>query len=171
MRIAFEAAEQRPRKHLTVVSKSDALRHGLVLWDEVAAEVAADFSAVTWDKELVDAMTIRIVQKPASIDTVVGTNLHIDILSDLAAALARSIGIASSANLDPTRAYPSMFGPLGEGESDNSLMEAIATACDRKMLTADMRGTLNTVQVTEEICKALGQGDLLLNSNGFSNQV
>lgn len=186
MRFAFEAAEQRQRKHLTIVSKSNALRHGLVLWDEVATEVAIDFPSVTWDKELVDAMTIRMVQKPASIDTVVGTNLHIDILSDLAAALAGSIGIASSANLDPTRAYPSMFEPvhgsafditgkgianpigaiwaaadmlawLGEGASANSIMKAIAITCDRKMLTADMGGTLNTVQVTKEICKALGQ--------------
>ncbi|KAH7317354.1 putative tartrate dehydrogenase [Rhexocercosporidium sp. MPI-PUGE-AT-0058] len=186
MRFAFEAAQQRSRKHLTVVSKSNALRHGLVLWDEVAAEISADFPDVTWDKELVDAMTIRMVQKPASIDTVVGTNLHIDILSDLAAALAGSIGIASSANLDPTRIYPSMFEPvhgsafditgkgianpigaiwaaadmlawLGEEKSANSIMEAIATVCERKILTADMGGTMNTVQVTEEICKALGQ--------------
>ncbi|KFZ11757.1 hypothetical protein V502_07413 [Pseudogymnoascus sp. VKM F-4520 (FW-2644)] len=153
------------------------------LWG-LLLKIRAEFPGVTWDRELVDAMTIRMVQKPASIDTVVGTNLHIDILSDLAAALAGSIGIASSANLDPTRAYPSMFEPvhgsafditrkgianpigaiwaaadmlawLGEGESANSIMEAISTACDRKMLTADMGGTLNTVQATEEICKAL----------------
>ncbi|EMR69613.1 putative tartrate dehydrogenase protein [Eutypa lata UCREL1] len=184
MRQAFEAASRRPRKHLTVVSKSNALRHGLVLWDEIAAEVAAGFPGVTWDKELVDAMTIRMVQKPWTIDTVVGTNLHIDILSDLAAALAGSIGIAASANLDPTRTNPSMFEPvhgsafdimgkgianpigaiwaaadmiawLGEQPAADRIMGAIASVCKDGKVTADMGGTLNTKQTAEAICEAI----------------
>ena len=97
MRFAFREAQKRPRKLLTVVTKSNAQRHGLVLWDEIAAEVAQDFPDVTWDKELVDAMTFRMVAKPKSIDTVVATNLHADILSDLAAALGGSLGIAPTA--------------------------------------------------------------------------
>src|SRR5580658_7093123 len=83
MRFAFESARSRPRKHLTVVTKSNAQRFGLVMWDEIAAEVAAEFPDVTWDKELVDAMTMRMVRRPRSIDTVVATNLHADILTDL----------------------------------------------------------------------------------------
>lgn len=67
---------------------------------------------VEWDKMLVDAMTVRMVNRPESMDTIVATNLHADILSDLAAALAGSIGIAPSSNLDPTRQYPSMFEPI-----------------------------------------------------------
>jgi hypothetical protein len=82
------------------------------LWDEIAAEVAKDFPDVTWDKELVDAMTFRMVAKPKSIDTVVATNLHADILSDLAAALAGSLGIAPTGNIDPERRFPSMFEPI-----------------------------------------------------------
>ena len=85
----------------------------MVLWDKVFYEVAKDWEGkVTHDKMLVDAMTVRMVNKPASLDTIVATNLHADILSDLAAALAGSIGIAASANLDPTRTYPSMFEPI-----------------------------------------------------------
>jgi tartrate dehydrogenase/decarboxylase/D-malate dehydrogenase len=89
IRYAFRLARSRPRKLLTVVTKSNAQRHAMVMWDEIAAEVAAEFPDVTWDKMLVDAMTMRMVIKPQSIDTIVATNLHADILSDLAAALGR----------------------------------------------------------------------------------
>src|SRR4029077_12194118 len=99
-------------KHLTVVTKSNAQRHGMVLWDEIAAEVAADFPDVAMDKMLVDAMTMRMVLKPETLDTIVATNLHADILSDLAAALAGSLGIAPTANLNPERKFPSMFEPI-----------------------------------------------------------
>lgn len=75
MRFAFETAQGRPRKLLTVVTKSNAQRNGMVLWDEVAAVVAKDFPDVTVDKMLVDAMTCRMVLKPESLDTVVATNL------------------------------------------------------------------------------------------------
>ncbi len=111
-RYAFRLAQSRPRKLLTVVTKSNAQRHGMVMWDEIAAEVAKDFPEVRWDKEMVDAMTARMVNRPASIDTVVATNLHADILSDLAAALAGSLGIGPTANINPERVYPSMFEPI-----------------------------------------------------------
>src|SRR5580692_2553950 len=112
MRFAFQLAQSRPRKLLTVVTKSNAQRHGMVLWDEIAAEVSKEFPDVTWDKMLVDAMTTRMVAKPASIDTIVATNLHADILSDLAAALAGSLGVAPTGNIDPERRFPSMFEPI-----------------------------------------------------------
>src|SRR4029077_7650691 len=108
----FALARSRPRKLLTVVTKSNAQRHGMVLWDEIALEVAREFPDVSWDKMLVDAMTVRMTLKPESIDTVVATNLHADILSDLAAALAGSLGIAPTANLNPERSFPSMFEPI-----------------------------------------------------------
>ena len=112
IRFAFEVAQSRPRKKLTIVTKSNAQRHGMVLWDEVAREVAADFPDVTWDKMLVDTMTVRMVMQPQSLDTIVATNLHADVLSDLAAALAGSIGVAPTANLNPGRTTPSMFEPI-----------------------------------------------------------
>lgn len=92
MRYAFRLAQSRPRKLLTVVTKSNAQRHGMVMWDEIAAEVAQEFPDVQWDKMLVDAMTHRMTLHPQTLDTIVATNLHADILSDLAGALAGSLG-------------------------------------------------------------------------------
>lgn len=112
MKFAFELARARPRKKLTVVTKSNAQRHGMVMWDEIFEEVKAGFTDVETDKMLVDAMTVRMVRDPRSLDTIVATNLHADILSDLAAALSGSIGIAPTANLDPERRGPSMFEPI-----------------------------------------------------------
>ncbi|KAJ7093886.1 hypothetical protein B0H15DRAFT_1020572 [Mycena belliarum] len=113
VRFAFETALRRPRRTLTMVTKSNAQRHGMVLWDTVFYEVAREYDGrVAYDKMLVDAMTVRMVTRPQSLDTIVATNLHADILSDLAAALSGSIGIAPSSNLDPSRTYPSMFEPI-----------------------------------------------------------
>ncbi|MBV8644411.1 MAG: tartrate dehydrogenase [Candidatus Eremiobacteraeota bacterium] len=184
LRFAFDTARSRPRKHLTVVTKSNAQRHGMVLWDEVAADVAHDFPDVAVDRELVDAMTVRMVNKPRSIDTVVATNLHADILSDLAAALAGSIGIAPTANLDPSRRYPSMFEPihgsafdivgkgianpigafwtavmmldhLGEHENARRLMAAIEHVTAAGIRTPDLGGTARTTDVTAAVADAL----------------
>ena len=91
-RYAFRLAQSRPRRHLTVITKSNAQRHAMVMWDEIAAGIAGEFPDVTWDKELVDAATARMVKRPESLDTIVATNLHADILSDLAAALAGKPG-------------------------------------------------------------------------------
>ncbi|KAF9261808.1 tartrate dehydrogenase [Marasmius fiardii PR-910] len=180
MRFAFQTAKSRPRKLLTVVSKSNAQRHGMVLWDEVAMDVAKEFPDVKVDKMLVDAMTTRMVLDPPSLDTIVATNLHADILSDLAAALAGSIGIAPTSNLDPTREYPSMFEPihgsafditgkgianpvgtfwtaaemlawLGEKEAGDQLLEAVESVCERGIVTKDLGGTSKTKEVTEAV--------------------
>ncbi len=184
MRYAFRLAQARPRKLLTVVTKSNAQRFGMVMWDEIAAEVAREFPDVTWDKMLVDAMTTRMVMKPASIDTVVATNLHADILSDLAAALAGSLGIAPTANVDPERRFPSMFEPihgsafditgkgianpvatfwtgaqmlehLGEPEAATRLMAAVERVTAAGVLTPDLGGAATTQQVTDAVCEAI----------------
>ncbi|RUM08636.1 tartrate dehydrogenase [Rhizobium chutanense] len=184
MRYAFKLAQARPRKLLTVVTKSNAQRHGMVMWDEIAAEVAAEFTDVTWDKMLVDAMTVRMTLKPESLDTIVATNLHADILSDLAGALAGSIGVAPTANIDPQRRFPSMFEPihgsafditgkgianpvatfwtaaqmldhLGEQEASARLMRAIEAVTGAGILTPDVGGTATTRQVTDAVCDAI----------------
>ncbi len=185
MRFAFRLAESRPRKLLTVVTKSNAQRHAMVMWDEIALQISAEFPGVTWDKVLVDACTDRMVNRPASLDTLVATNLHADILSDLAAALAGSLGIAPTGNIDPERRYPSMFEPihgsafdimgkglanplgtfwscvmlldhLGEPAAARQLMQAIETVtADSKLHTRDLGGTATTKEVTNAICQRL----------------
>jgi tartrate dehydrogenase/decarboxylase/D-malate dehydrogenase len=187
MRFAFKLARSRPRKLLTVVTKSNAQRHAMVMWDEVAVAVAKEFPDVTWDKMLVDAMTMRMVMKPQSIDTVVATNLHADILSDLAAALAGSLGIAPTANLNPERAFPSMFEPihgsafdimgkgianpvgtfwsavmmlehLGEGAAASRLMKAIErVTADPRLHTPDLGGKARTADVTAGVIEAIAK--------------
>jgi tartrate dehydrogenase/decarboxylase / D-malate dehydrogenase len=111
-RFAFEIARTRPRQQLTLITKSNAQRHGMVMWDEIFESIRKDYPEVSTDKMLVDAATMRMVLKPASLDVMVATNLHADILSDLAAALSGSLGIAPTANLNPERRYPSMFEPI-----------------------------------------------------------
>jgi tartrate dehydrogenase/decarboxylase/D-malate dehydrogenase len=184
MRVAFRLAESRPRKHLIIVTKSNAQRHGMVLWDEIAAEVAKEFPAVRTERVLVDAMAARMVLKPRSIDTVVATNLHADILSDLAGALAGGLGLAPTANLNPERHAPSMFEPihgsafdimgkgianpigtfwsgammlehLGEPAAALMITDAIARVTAAGLLTADLGGKATTAQVTEAVIAAI----------------
>jgi tartrate dehydrogenase/decarboxylase/D-malate dehydrogenase len=183
-RFAFELARTRPRKHLTLVTKSNAQRFGMVLWDEVFFEVANDYPDVKHDRELVDAMTTRMVLKPASIDVMVATNLHADILSDLAAALSGSLGIAPTANLNPERLFPSMFEPihgsafditgkgvanpvatfwtaammlehLGEPKASGRLMKAIEKTTGAGVHTPDLGGSAKTKDVTRAVIDAL----------------
>ncbi|WP_313123805.1 tartrate dehydrogenase [Pseudescherichia sp.] len=180
MRYAFTLAQSRPRKLLTVVTKSNAQRHGMVMWDEIAAEVAQEFPDVQWDKMLVDAMTHRMTLHPQSLDTIVATNLHADILSDLAGALAGSLGVAPTANIDPERRFPSMFEPihgsafditgkgianpiatfwtavqmlehLGERDAAALIMQGIEHVCTKGILTPDVGGTAKTADVTRAV--------------------
>ena len=188
IRFAFRLAQSRPRKFLTVVTKSNAQRHAMVMWDEIAAAVARDFPDVAWDKMLVDAMTMRMTMKPESLDTIVATNLHADILSDLAAALAGSLGIAPTANLNPERTFPSMFEPihgsafditgkgianpvgtfwtatmmlehLGEKPAADRLMRAVErVTADPGLHTPDLGGRATTRMVTDAVVAAI-RGD------------
>ena len=108
---ALELAASR-RSGLTSATKSNGIVHTLPFWDEVVAERAARYPAVRLTSEHIDALAAKLVLQPQSFDVIVASNLFGDILSDLAAAVAGSIGIAPSANLDPTRTYPSMFEPV-----------------------------------------------------------
>jgi tartrate dehydrogenase/decarboxylase/D-malate dehydrogenase len=183
-RFAFELARKRPRKLLTLVTKSNAQRHGMVLWDEIFYEVAEQFPDVKTDRVLVDAATTRMVLKPGTLDTIVASNLHADILSDLAAALSGSLGIAPTANLNPERKFPSMFEPihgsafditgkgianpiatfwtasmmlehLGEPRAAARLMKAIERTTEEQVFTPDLGGVHDTRAVTNAVKRAL----------------
>jgi tartrate dehydrogenase/decarboxylase/D-malate dehydrogenase len=180
-RFAFELARSRPARHLTLVTKSNAQRFGMVMWDEIFHEVAADYPDVKTDRELVDAVTTRMVLKPKTLDVVVATNLHADILSDLAAALSGSLGIAPTANLNPERTFPSMFEPihgsafdiagkgianpvatfwtaammlehLGESDAAKLLMKAVEHVTAAGIHTPDLGGKARTADVTKAVC-------------------
>jgi len=157
----------------------------MVMWDEIAAQIADEFPDVTWDKELVDAATARMVHRPESLDTIVATNLHADILSDLASALAGGLGMAPTANINPERSFPSMFEPihgsafdiagkgianpigtfwsavlllehLGEHNAAGRLMDAIESVTANPLLhTPDLGGTATTLQVRDAVCARL----------------
>lgn len=184
-RFALELARSRPRKQLTLVTKSNAQRHGMVMWDAVFEEIKGDYPDVTTDKMLVDAMTARMVLNPKSLDTIVATNLHADVLSDLAAALSGSLGIAPTANLRPEGDFPSMFEPihgsafdimgkgianpigafwsasmmldhLGETAAAARLMAAIErVTAAGETMPRDLGGEATTRQVTDAVIEAI----------------
>jgi tartrate dehydrogenase/decarboxylase / D-malate dehydrogenase len=113
LRYAFAQAERRPRKRLASATKSNAMNYSMVLWDEVLREVSRDFPDVTVNSYHVDALAARMITHPESLDVVVASNLFADILTDLGAALQGSLGLAASANLNPTeRLGPPMFEPV-----------------------------------------------------------
>jgi tartrate dehydrogenase/decarboxylase/D-malate dehydrogenase len=181
---AFELARSR-RKYVTSATKSNGIVHTLPFWDEVVAERAALFPDVRTDSEHIDALAAKFVLQPQRFDVVVGSNLFGDILSDLAAAVAGSIGIAPSANLDPTKEYPSMFEPvhgsapdiagrgianpvgavwsaalmlehLGHTAAAGEVLAAMeATLAKPETRTGDLGGTASTAEVTEALVAQL----------------
>ncbi|WP_350004213.1 tartrate dehydrogenase [Pseudarthrobacter sp. WHRI 8279] len=184
MRFAFDLARTRTVKKVSSVTKSNAQQYGMVLWDEVFNRVALDYPDVQTESVLVDAMSAKFILKPEELSVVVASNLNADILSDLGSALAGSLGLAASANLNPERRFPSMFEPVHgsapdiAGQGISNPIGAIASAAlmldhfglheeARKVeaaieqttaagyLTRDVGGNANTADLTDAIIKAL----------------
>lgn len=188
VRYACELAMTRPRKLLASATKSNALQHSMVLWDEVVDEVARDFPALTIRKYHVDALAARMVTHPQTLDVMVASNLFGDILTDLGAAVTGSLGVAPGANLNPTRAHPSMFEPihgsapdiagrgianpigaiwaaalmldhLGERDAATGIVAALeGVLSDGRVRTPDLGGTATTRDVTAAVVAALPRG-------------
>lgn len=186
IRYAFELARTRKRKKVTSVTKSNAQQYGMVLWDEVFARVRKEYPDVETEQVLVDAMAAQFVLKPERLDVVVASNLFADILSDLGSALAGSLGIAASANINVERRYPSMFEPvhgsapdiagkgianpigaigsaalmldhLGLHTESQQLLQAIDATTREGKLTPDLGGTCTTAEVTDALLSNLKQ--------------
>ncbi len=185
VRYACELALRRPRKHLINVTKSNAQRHSMVLWDEAFERVTAGYPALRTERVLVDAMAARFVLKPETLDVVVASNLFADILTDLGSAICGSMGIAPSANINPERRYPSLFEPvhgsapdiagrgianpiaaiwsgalmldfLGERQAAGLVMDAIkAVTGEGKTLTPDLGGRARTSDVGDAVVAQL----------------
>ncbi len=180
VRFAFDLARRR-RRHVTSITKSNAQGYGMVLWDRVFREVAGEYPDIATASLLVDAAAMDFVRRPSCFDVVVASNLFGDILSDLSAIVTGSIGLAPSANLDPSRKSPSLFEPvhgsapdiagknwanpmatvlaaammmehLGEGEVAAALESAVReTLASGEDLTRDLGGTASTTQVAAAI--------------------
>ncbi len=185
LRYGFEIAAKRPRRILASATKSNALRHAMVLWDEVAEIVRKDYPSVDYRKYHVDAIAARMVTHPASLDVIVASNLFGDILTDIGSAISGSLGIAPGANINPERTFPSMFEPIhgsapdiaGKGIANpigatwaaammldhlghRDLHDRVLGAIERvvasgKMRTPDLGGQATTKQLADAICSEI----------------
>ena len=160
-RFAFEVASQRPRHRLASATKSNALQHSMVLWDEVVESVARDYPGVAWRKYHVDALAARMVTDPASLDVILASNLFGDILTDVGAAVSGSLGVAPGANLNPDRTHPSMFEPI-HGSAPDIAGKGIANPIGAIWAGALMLAHLGFPEAHDRILRAiervLGEG-------------
>jgi tartrate dehydrogenase/decarboxylase/D-malate dehydrogenase len=154
IRAAFEKATTRPRKKVTSVTKSNAQGYGMVLWDEVFANVAQEFPGIATESLLVDAAVMEFVRRPESFDVVVASNLFGDILTDLGAIIVGSMGLAPSANIDPTRQHPSMFEPV-HGSAPDITGQGIANPLAAILSGAMMLEHLQLLPATDAINQAV----------------
>jgi tartrate dehydrogenase/decarboxylase/D-malate dehydrogenase len=187
-RFAFRLAASRPRRLLASATKSNALRHSMVLWDEVVEDVSRDFPDVTWRKYHVDALAARMITHPQTLDVILASNMFGDILTDIGSAISGSLGVAPGGNINPERTTPSMFEPihgsapdiagkgianpigamwagammldhLGERTAHDNILRAIEQVlADERGRTPDLGGRATTAEVTKAVAMALGEG-------------
>ena len=185
LEFAFKLAQTRKRRHVTSATKSNGISITMPYWDERVKEVAKRFPDVTWDQYHIDILTAHFVLNPDKFDVVVGSNLFGDILSDLGPACTGTIGIAPSGNINPERAFPSLFEPvhgsapdiagqgianpvgqiwsaammldhLGEPDAAKAIVKAIeGTLADERTRTRDLKGKAGTADVGKAIAAAL----------------
>ena len=184
-RYAFQLAASRPRKLLASATKSNALQHAMVLWDEVVSEVAKDFPQVEYRKYHVDALCARMVTHPQTLDVIVASNLFGDILTDVGSAISGSLGVAPGGNINPERTTPSMFEPihgsapdiagkgianpiaaiwagammldhLGERGAHDRILKAIeAVIADETVRTPDLGGRATTAEMAQAVMRGM----------------
>ena len=160
IRFAFEQARSR-RKHLTSITKSNALAHSMVFWDDVFRQVARDYPGVKTNSMLVDAACMNFVRRPEAFDVVVASNLFGDILTDLSAAVVGGMGLAPAANLNPTRKFPSMFEPVHGSAPDiagKGVVNPIAAILTGGMLLDFLGARRAATRIQKAVATVLGEG-------------
>jgi tartrate dehydrogenase/decarboxylase/D-malate dehydrogenase len=174
IRYAFETARKRERRHVTSITKSNALKYSMVFWDAVLADVAKDYPDVTCSPMLVDAAAMNFVRSPRMFDVVVSSNLFGDILTDIAAIIVGGMGFAGSANINPTRKYPSMFEPV-HGSAPDIAGRGKANPIAAILSAAMMCEFLGEVDCAERVRAAvrahLAEGKVLTPDRGGSDST
>ena len=156
VRYAFELASRRPRRLLASATKSNALRHSMVLWDEVVEALAREYPAVTVKRYHVDALAARMITNPQTVDVIVASNLFGDVLTDLGAAISGSLGVAPGANINPERRFPSMFEPI-HGSAPDIAGQGIANPVGAIWAGALMLDHLGEREVHDRVVEAIGR--------------
>ena len=157
---AFEKAATRPARYVASITKSNAQGYGMVLWDEVFEEVAAGFPDIETESLLIDRAVMEFVRRPESFDVVVASNLFGDILTDLAAIIVGSMGLAASANIDPTRTYPSMFEPVHGSAPDivgQGIANPLAAILSAAMMLEHLQLPRAAVAINDAVKQQLAQ--------------
>jgi tartrate dehydrogenase/decarboxylase/D-malate dehydrogenase len=154
VRYGFELAAKRPRKMLASATKSNALAHSMVLWDEVADAVRRDYPSVEYKKYHVDALAARMVTHPNTVDVIVASNMFGDILTDIGSAISGSLGIAPGANINPERTYPSMFEPI-HGSAPDIAGKGIANPIGAIWAAAQMLDHLGHPDLHDRVITAI----------------
>jgi len=167
---AFELASRRERKQVTLVHKTNVLVYAGALWLRMVEEVAADYPEVSHDYMHIDAATIHMVQSPERFDVIVTDNLFGDIITDLAAAISGGIGLAASANLNPTGAFPSMFEPV-HGSAPDIAGKNLADPTAAILSAALLAQTLGFTEAGEKIERAVAADLLERNSSRSTDQI
>jgi tartrate dehydrogenase/decarboxylase/D-malate dehydrogenase len=161
IRAAFEKARTRPRRRVASITKSNAQGYGMVLWDEVFASVAAEFPDIPTESLLIDRAVMEFVRRPESFDVVVASNLFGDILTDLAAIIVGSMGLAASANIDPTRQHPSMFEPVHGSAPDiagKGVANPLAAILSAGMMLEHLRLEAAATAINKAVADLLAAG-------------
>ena len=175
IRYSFELARKRnKKKHLTSITKSNAQGYGMLVWDRAFDRIAAEYPDISTSSLLVDAAAMDFIRKPEDFDVVVGSNLFGDILTDIAAIITGSMGLASSANLDPEGRYPSMFEPV-HGSAPDIMGKGIANPMAQILTGAMLLKHLGHTDAASEIEKAvlsvLSEGEILTPDLGGSSST
>ena len=154
LKVAFDQAQSRPKKHLTSATKSNGITVTMPFWDDRVKAIAAGYPEVRVDEFHIDILTAHFVQHPDWFDVVVGSNLFGDILSDLGPAITGTIGIAPSANLNPEREFPSMFEPV-HGSAPDIAGQGIANPIGQIWSGAMMLHHLGEIEAAEAVLRAI----------------